>query len=87
MVLFSSPNFQVKRASELFGYFITPDTWWPLLEAEMDSWSALFVVANILRGSRAELVKEKVMAELCKELADPDRCRVRKVNDLICLIN
>ncbi|XP_050345777.1 dynein axonemal assembly factor 5 isoform X2 [Nymphalis io] len=69
---------EVKRASELFGYFMTPDTWWPLVEGEVDSWSALFIIANILKGSRAELVKEKVMFELCKELADPDRCRVRK---------
>ncbi|XP_049868771.1 dynein axonemal assembly factor 5 isoform X2 [Pectinophora gossypiella] len=69
---------EVKRASELFGYFITPETWWPLLEAEMDSWSALFVLANILKGSKAELVKEKAMLEICKELSDPDRCRVRK---------
>ncbi|XP_047529870.1 dynein axonemal assembly factor 5 [Vanessa atalanta] len=69
---------EIKRASELFGYFITPDTWWPLVEAEVDSWSALFIIANILRGSRAELVKEKVMIELCKELADPESCRVRK---------
>ncbi|XP_034830515.1 dynein axonemal assembly factor 5 [Maniola hyperantus] len=69
---------EIERASELFGYFMTPDTWWPLVEAEVDSWSALFVIANILKGSRAELVKEKVMHELCKELADPDRCRVRK---------
>ncbi|CAH0719593.1 unnamed protein product, partial [Brenthis ino] len=69
---------EIKRASELFGYFITPDTWWPLLEAEVDSWSALFVITNILKGSRAELVKEKVMVELCKELSDPDRCRIRK---------
>lgn len=45
----------------------------------MDSWGALFVIANIVRGSRKELVKEKVMGELCKELSDPDRCRVRKV--------
>jgi hypothetical protein len=37
------------------------------------------VLANIIKGSRAELIKEKVMVELCKELADPDRCRVRKV--------
>ncbi|XP_045771313.1 dynein axonemal assembly factor 5 isoform X1 [Maniola jurtina] len=69
---------EIERASELFGYFITPDTWWPLVEAEVDSWSALLVITNILKGSRAELVKEKVMHELCKELADPDRCRVRK---------
>ncbi|XP_023943230.2 dynein axonemal assembly factor 5 [Bicyclus anynana] len=70
---------EIKRASELFGYFITPDTWWPLLEAEADSWSALFVITNILKGSRSELVKDKVMQEVCKELADPDRCRVRKL--------
>ncbi|XP_039753956.1 dynein assembly factor 5, axonemal [Pararge aegeria] len=69
---------EIKRASELFGYFITPDTWWPLVEAEVDSWSALLVITHILRGSRAELVKEKVLQELCKELADPDRCQVRK---------
>ncbi|KAL0840952.1 hypothetical protein ABMA28_014745 [Loxostege sticticalis] len=69
---------EIKRASELFGYFISPNTWWPLLEAEVDSWGALFVIANIVRGSRKELVKEKVMGELCKELSDPDRCRVRK---------
>ncbi|XP_022120793.2 dynein axonemal assembly factor 5 [Pieris rapae] len=69
---------EIKRASELFGYFITPDTWWPLLEAEVDSWSALFVIANIIKGSQRDLVKGKVMKELCKEMADPDRCRVRK---------
>ncbi|KAI5635449.1 dynein assembly factor 5, axonemal [Phthorimaea operculella] len=69
---------EIKRASELFGYFITPETWWPLLEAEMDSWSALLVLANILKGSKPELVKEKAMLEICKELSDPDRCRLRK---------
>ncbi|CAK1546977.1 unnamed protein product [Leptosia nina] len=69
---------EIKRASELFGYFITPDTWWPFLETEVDSWSALFVIANILRGSQRDLVKVKVMKELCKEMADPDHCRVRK---------
>ncbi|XP_028164932.1 dynein assembly factor 5, axonemal [Ostrinia furnacalis] len=69
---------EIKRASELFGYFITPETWWPLLEAEVDSWGALFVIANIIRGSQAEHIKGKVMKELCKELVDPDRCRVRK---------
>ncbi|CAG5051832.1 unnamed protein product [Parnassius apollo] len=69
---------EIKRASELFGYFIAPETWWPLLESEVDSWAALMVITNILKGSRAELVKEKVMHDLCKELADPDRCRVRK---------
>nr|AGC92707.1 HEAT repeat-containing protein 2-like protein [Heliconius erato] len=69
---------EIKRASELFGYFIKPDTWWPLLEAEVDSWSALYVITNILKGSRAEDVEEKVMVELSKELVDPDRCRVRK---------
>lgn len=71
---------QIKRASELFGYFITPETWWPLLEAEVDSWGALLVIANIIKGSRAELIKEKVMVELCREMADPDRCRVRTVS-------
>ncbi|CAH2037929.1 unnamed protein product, partial [Iphiclides podalirius] len=70
---------EIKRASELFGYFISPETWWPLFEADVDSWPALMVVANILKGSRAELVTGKVMQELCKELADPDRCRVRKI--------
>ncbi|CAH0398042.1 unnamed protein product [Chilo suppressalis] len=69
---------EIKRASELFGYFIQPATWWPLLEAEVDSWGALLVIANIIKGSRPELVKEKVLKELTKELADPDRCRVRK---------
>ncbi|XP_075973416.1 dynein axonemal assembly factor 5 [Anticarsia gemmatalis] len=69
---------EIKRAAELYGYFITPDTWWPLLEAEVDSWPALMVLANIIKGSRAELVKEKVLTELCRELADPDRCRTRK---------
>ncbi|CAG9584590.1 unnamed protein product [Danaus chrysippus] len=69
---------EIKRASELFGYFITPETWWPLLEAEVDSWGALFVITNILKGSRSEQIKGKVMIELCKELSDPDRCRSRK---------
>ncbi|XP_045497343.1 dynein axonemal assembly factor 5 [Colias croceus] len=69
---------EIKRASELFGYFIIPDTWWPLVEAEVDSWSALLVITNILKGSLRDLVKVKVLHELCKELADPDRCRVRK---------
>ncbi|XP_052759534.1 dynein axonemal assembly factor 5 [Galleria mellonella] len=69
---------EIKRASELLGYFITPDTWWPLLEADVDSWPALLVIANVLKGSRAELVTGKVMEELCKEIADPDRCRMRK---------
>ncbi|XP_073945026.1 dynein axonemal assembly factor 5 [Choristoneura fumiferana] len=68
---------EVKRAAELFGYFITPDTWWPLLEAEMDSWGALVVLANILKGSQADLVQPK-LGDIFKELADPDRCRVRK---------
>ncbi|KPJ08314.1 HEAT repeat-containing protein 2 [Papilio machaon] len=76
------PNFGcrclIKRAAELFGYFITPETWWPLLEADVDSWPALTVIANILKGSKPDLVKGKVMKELCKELSDPDRCRVRK---------
>ncbi|XP_013199371.1 dynein axonemal assembly factor 5 [Amyelois transitella] len=70
---------EIKRAAELFGYFISPETWWPLLEADVDSWGVLLVLANILKGSRAELVKEKVLGELCKELADPDRCQMRKV--------
>ncbi|CAG9786356.1 unnamed protein product [Diatraea saccharalis] len=69
---------EIKRASELFGYFIPPATWWPLLEAEVDSWGALLVIANIIKGSQPELIKEKVLKELTKELADPDRCRVRK---------
>lgn len=49
----------------------------------MDSWGALLVIANILKGSRAEHVKEKVMVELCRELVDPDRCRVRTVSILV----
>ncbi|XP_061713504.1 dynein axonemal assembly factor 5 [Cydia pomonella] len=69
---------EVKRAAELFGYFISPDTWWPLLEAEMDSWGALIVLANIIKGSQADLVLPK-LKDIFKELADPDRCRVRKV--------
>ncbi|XP_013169550.1 PREDICTED: dynein assembly factor 5, axonemal [Papilio xuthus] len=69
---------EIKRAAELFGYFIMPETWWPLLEADVDGWPALTVITNILKGSKPELVKGKVMKELCKELADPDRCRVRK---------
>ncbi|XP_053607373.1 dynein axonemal assembly factor 5 [Plodia interpunctella] len=69
---------EIKRAAELFGYFISPDTWWPLLEADVDSWAVLSVLANILKGSQVHQVKEKVMGELCKELADPDRCRTRK---------
>ncbi|KAJ0177017.1 hypothetical protein K1T71_007026 [Dendrolimus kikuchii] len=69
---------EVKRAAELFGYFIPPNTWWPLLEAEMDSWGALLVVANIIKGSQRELITEKVLKESCRELADPDRCRMRK---------
>ncbi|XP_045535643.1 dynein axonemal assembly factor 5 [Papilio machaon] len=69
---------EIKRAAELFGYFIIPETWWPLLEADVDSWPALTVIANILKGSKPDLVKGKVMKELCKELADPERCRVRK---------
>ncbi|CAH0579031.1 unnamed protein product [Chrysodeixis includens] len=69
---------EIKRAAELFGYFIAPSTWWPLLEAEVDSWAALLVLANIIRGSRAELLQEKVLEELCREAADPDRCRTRK---------
>ncbi|XP_068631779.1 dynein axonemal assembly factor 5 [Battus philenor] len=70
---------EIKRAAELFGYFIIPETWWPLLETDVDSWPALMVIANILKGSQANLVKGRVMTELCKELADPDRCRVRKI--------
>nr|QFR37577.1 HEAT repeat-containing 2 [Phigalia pilosaria] len=70
---------EVKRSAELFGYFITPSTWWPLLEAEVDSWPALLVLADIVRGSRAELIEGKVLGEMCGELADPDRCRTRKV--------
>ncbi|XP_047024632.1 dynein axonemal assembly factor 5 [Helicoverpa zea] len=69
---------EIKRAAELFGYFITPTTWWPLLEAEVDSWAALLVIANIIKGSRPELLQEKVLVELCREAADPDRCRTRK---------
>ncbi|XP_072932239.1 dynein axonemal assembly factor 5 [Epargyreus clarus] len=69
---------EIKRASELFGYFIAPETWWPLLEADVDSWGALLVITNILKGSRKELITKKIMRELCKELVDPDRCRVRK---------
>ncbi|XP_041977960.1 dynein axonemal assembly factor 5 [Aricia agestis] len=69
---------EIKRASELFGYFITPDVWWPLLKAELDSWCCFFVVANIITGSRADQLQE-VMSQLCKELADPDRCRTRKL--------
>ncbi|XP_063618443.1 dynein axonemal assembly factor 5 [Cydia splendana] len=68
---------EIKRAAELFGYFISPDTWWPLLEAEMDSWGALIVLANIIKGSQADLVLPK-LKDIFKELADPDRCRVRK---------
>ncbi|KAL4709945.1 hypothetical protein ACJJTC_003908 [Scirpophaga incertulas] len=70
---------EIKRASELLGYFIAPSTWWPLLEAEVDSWGALMVIANIIKGSQKELISEKVLGELCKELVDPERCRVRKV--------
>ncbi|XP_059059112.1 dynein axonemal assembly factor 5 [Achroia grisella] len=69
---------EIKRASELLGYFITPDTWWPLVEADVDSWPVLLVIANILKGSRPELITGKVMEELCKEIADPERCRIRK---------
>ncbi|XP_037872856.1 dynein axonemal assembly factor 5 [Bombyx mori] len=69
---------EVKRAAELFGYFITPETWWPLLEADVESWAVLLVLANIIKGSRVELVKGKILTEICKELADPDRCRTRK---------
>ncbi|CAB3253838.1 unnamed protein product [Arctia plantaginis] len=69
---------EIKRTGELFGYFINPTTWWPLLEADVDSWPALLVIANIIKGSQAELLKEKVLEELCRELADPDRCRTRK---------
>ncbi|KAJ8727930.1 hypothetical protein PYW08_016315 [Mythimna loreyi] len=69
---------EIKRAAELFGYFMEPTTWWPLLEAEVDSWAALLVLANIIKGSRSELLQEKVLQELTKEAADPDRCRTRK---------
>ncbi|KAG6454786.1 dynein assembly factor 5, axonemal [Manduca sexta] len=69
---------EIKRAAELFGYFITPETWWPLLEADVDAWCALLVLANIIKGSRGELVAQKALPEICKELADPDRCTVRK---------
>ncbi|XP_026725324.1 dynein assembly factor 5, axonemal [Trichoplusia ni] len=69
---------EIKRAAELFGYFILPSTWWPLLESEVDSWAALLVIANIIKGSRPELLQEKVLEELCREAADPDRCRTRK---------
>lgn len=69
---------EIKRAAELFGYFIIPTTWWPLLEAEVDSWAALMVIANIIKGSRPELLQEKVLVELTREAADPDRCRTRK---------
>ncbi|XP_050670875.1 dynein axonemal assembly factor 5 [Leptidea sinapis] len=69
---------EIKRAAELFGYFIPPTTWWPLLEAEVDSWCALLVIANIIKGSQPELVKGKLMKELCREMADPNRCRLRK---------
>ncbi|KOB75170.1 HEAT repeat-containing protein [Operophtera brumata] len=47
-------------------------------EAEMDSWPALLVLANILKGSKAALVTQRAMAEICQELSDPDRCRTRK---------
>nr|ANG83464.1 HEAT repeat-containing protein [Biston betularia] len=70
---------EVKRSAELFGYFIIPDTWWPLMEAEVDSWPTLLVLANIVRGSRAEQIAGKVLTEMCGELADPDRCRTRKL--------
>lgn len=69
---------EIKRAAELFGYFIAPTTWWPLLESDVDTWPALLVIANIIKGSRAKQMQEKVMVELCKEIADPDRCRTRK---------
>lgn len=69
---------EIKRAAELFAYFIAPTTWWPLLESDVDTWPALLVIANIIKGSRAKQMQEKVMVELCKEIADPDRCRTRK---------
>lgn len=49
----------------------------------MDSWAALCVVSNILKGSRAEQIKGKVMEEMCKELSDPDNCQVRKVGSSV----
>lgn len=49
------------------------------MEAEVDSWAALMVIANIIKGSRSELLQEKVLVELTREAADPDRCRTRKV--------
>ncbi|GBP34964.1 Dynein assembly factor 5, axonemal [Eumeta japonica] len=69
---------EVKRASKLLGYFITPDIWWPLLEPEMDSWGALLVLANILKGSQAEHLQGKVLQNILKEIVDPDRCQTRK---------
>ncbi|CAG9093332.1 unnamed protein product [Plutella xylostella] len=69
---------EIKRAAELFGYFITPDTWWPLLEADMDSWSTLLVLSEVMKGSQRNLVAGKVLDEMCGMLAQPDYCRTRK---------
>ena len=52
--------FQVARSAEIFGYFVPPTTWCPMITQRLQndpSQSDLMILAKVLDGSDPELLK------------------------------
>ena len=75
------------KSTELIGYFVSPDIWCQMLLGNVrlsQSFGPLLVLAGILRGSQASLLKPHLQ-EICSVLSDPIICQLADVSAEICM--
>lgn len=67
---------QVQRSTELIGYFVEPDVWWKLVQANIKStqyYTSLMILAYIMKGTERRKLKP-YLSDICCTLANPDIC-------------